>query len=781
MDGFASEMTSVLYANPHSASWPSQLSTTRIENVRLELLRFFNADPQEFDLVFVANATAGVKLVVEGMRSLPNGFLYAHHQACHTSLVGVREEAKHSVCLDDEAVKDWLGGIFPFDKSAGEASATLVSYPAQSHMDGRRYPRSWSSGFRRSAPESFPRTYTLLDAASFAATSPLDLGDAENAPDFTVLSLYKIFGFPDLGVLIVRRQAESVFNRRKYFGGGTVDMVVTGKEQWHAPKSSFLHERLEDGTLPFHNILAVDTALSVHTRLFGSMEKVSMHTAHLTRYLHEALCQLRHGNGNSVCTLFSDRSQDQSPQGIGPILCFNIRNAYGAWISLTEFEKLANLKMIHVRTGGLCSPGGIASALGLEPWEMRRNFSSGFRCGTEDDIIAGKPTGVIRLSLGAMSTLSDVQRFIDFMEEYFVEANVPPTGNPADISSTAQQSVDFRVKAITVYPIKSCAGFSVPDGSPWGIRPEGLAWDREWCLVHRGSGQALSQKRYTKMALLRPILDFKNGVLRVECGKDFITVPLSANPALFEVSERQMPSRVCGEEILPQIYRSTEINNFFSTILGVPCVLARFPPGGHDLGSRSSKARVQTYQERQRTRRLPGTFHDMPSPPESDTEKPNQQRRGRILLSNESPILMINRASVDALNQDIATQGGSPVEETAFRANIVIQPHLDDDNHGSRSGSDPSAYLEDLWTSVHIGKHGFKLLGACRRCQMVCVNQATGEKGQEPFSTLAKTRRFDGKVYFGTHMGLDVSDDVQSQDAQYPTIKVGDSVVVDSD
>jgi molybdenum cofactor sulfurtransferase len=377
--------------------------------------------------------------------------------------------------------------------------------------------------------------------------------------------------------------------------------------------------------------------------------------------------------------------------------------------------------------------------------------------------------------------MSVLPGFVDFREEYFVEASAPLMGFHTNLTNISQHKPGFMVKAITVYPIKSCAGFSVPKGSSWGIRPEGLAWDREWCLVHKGSGQALNQKRYTKMALLYPVLDFESGVLRVKCGKDSVTVPLSSNPALFEASERQLPSRVCGEEILPQIYKSEEINSFFSSVLGVPCVLARFPPGGRNLASRSSKASIQSYQKRQKQPRMPGTFHDMPSPPDSETENPSQQRRGRILLSNESPILMINRASVDALNQDIVTRGGSPVDETAFRANIVIQCNPGNDDGGKRNGSDRSAYLEDVWTSVHIGKHAFTMLGACRRCQMVCVNQATGEKGQEPFSTLAKTRRFDGKVYFGAHMGLDVSDEMRSQEAQYPTIQIGDSVAVHCD
>ena len=42
---------------------------------------------------------------------------------------------------------------------------------------------------------------------------------------------------------------------------------------------------------------------------------------------------------------------------------------------------------------------------------------------------------------------------------------------------------------------------------------------------------------------------------------------------------------------------------------------------------------------------------------------------------------------------------------------------------------------------------------------MVCVDQLTAEKREEPLSTLTKTRRVGGKVIFGRHLGLSASND----------------------
>lgn len=776
MDAFAREMTSTLYGNPHSGSASSQYSTSRIEDARMNLLAFFGADPTDYDVVFVANATAGIKLVVEAMRCQPGGWAYAYHQACHTSVVGAREEALESRCLDDGDVNSWLAGTSDcFDGS--NPSTLLFSYSAQSHMDGKRYPLSWSTRLRERYSNRTTQPFTLLDASSFSATSRLDLSDVDFAPDFIVLSLYKIFGFPDLGALIVRRAAEGVFDHRRYFGGGTVEMVVAGKEKWHASKSQFLHERLEDGTLPFHSIAALDLAITVHSKLFGSMDKVSAHTSYLTRRLWNGLTRLRHANGQFVCTVYTDMSVGAELLGTGPVVSFNITNSKGAWISLAEFEKLAILKNVNIRTGGLCSPGGIASALGLQPWEMRKNFSAGFRCGSENDIISGKPTGVIRASLGAMNTRADVDSFLSFIQEFYAEIALPDVQSLSLQRSTPQQ-IALRVKAISVFPIKSCRAYSIPKGTPWEVRPEGLAWDREWCLIHRGSGHALNQKRCPRMALMQPTLDFAQGVLRVTYhGKlapgvpSQIDIPLSANPDLIDSQIARRRSRVCGEDISAQIYTEESINRFFSKCLGLPCALARFPPGGSGLNGRLSKAQLQSYQQPNKIRKLPGSFPGIPSPPDSDSD---EQRPSKILLSNESPILMVHTSSIDALNDEIKDRGGIPISEESFRANIILERAV-----GVKK---QPAYSEDTWSSLRIGCQDFKLMGACRRCQMVCVDQETGERREEPFVTLAKTRQFDGKVYFGIHMRHDPppNHDQASLETQYPVISVGDAVSADA-
>ncbi|KAF3006047.1 hypothetical protein E8E13_010860 [Curvularia kusanoi] len=770
IERFSADMISNLYGNPHSASNASQLTTRRIDDVRLRLLELFKADPQEFDVIFVANATAGIKLVMDAFRDQEDGFWYGYHRDAHTSLIGVREAAREHRCFaSDDEVAEWIQ-----QPTREDARPRLFAYPAQSNMNGRRLPLDWTQRIR--AADNEGKTYTLLDAAALVSTSPLDLSNAESAPDFTVLSLYKMFGFPDLGALIVRQASAHAFDKRRYFGGGTVEMVVCLKEQWHSKKADSLHERLEDGTLPIHSIMALDSAIATHKEIFASLERVSQHTGFLAARLYNELSMLRHSNGQDACQIYKDPNssyRDAATQG--PIVAFNLRNEVGGWVSNAEVEKLAAIKNFHLRTGGLCNPGGVAASLNLAPWEMHENFSAGQRCGNENDVMRGKPTGMIRVSLGAMSTMNDVDSFIAFVREFFVEKE-PLEVVQHSICEGVEPSPSSRlhVESLSVYPIKSCAGFSVSPGQAWEVYPEGLAWDREWCLVHQGTGAALSQKRYPKMALIRPSIDLAEGVLRVRLAgllkgstvDDEISVPLSADPRLFtdDAIYKDASAKVCGDSLQAKTYKSSRISAFFSQALGVACHLARFPAAGNGSGSspRHSKAHLRKYQKT-RGMQIPGAYPDaVPVTPGVSVSKP-------ILLANESPILTISRSSLNRLNELIKAEGGKAAQAEVFRANIVVAENPD----YPPGLEDP--YAEDEWRYLQIGNHYFEMLGACRRCQMVCIDQQTAERNQEPFTTLAKTRRFDGRVYFGEHTcHLPIND--CSAPSQIPTIMVGEAV-----
>lgn len=769
----------------------SQLSTHRVDDIRLRALRFFNADPEEFDLVFVANATAAIKLVADALQdSTHHGFWYGYHVDAHTSLVGVREVAKmgNRCFLSDSEVDTWISELSTVQAKAPK----LFAFPGQSNMNGRRSPLRWCQEIRR-ASDTGGNVYTLLDAASLVSTAPLDLSNASSAPDFTALSFYKIFGFPDLGALIIRKSAGQVFAQRKYFGGGTVDMVLARGIQWHAKKESSIHERLEDGTLPFHSIIALGSAFDVHQRLYGTMANVSSHTRFLAMRLYDRLFSLVHPNGGRICQFYKSPTSDYGdPSTQGPIVSFNLRNSCGGWIGKTEVERLAAVRDIQIRSGSLCNPGGTSSSLGWTGTDLRHLYASGLRCGDDHDVLDGRPTGVLRVSLGAMTNMKDIDTLVGFIEEFYVEKPTDLSVLPPIPGNNPQRS-GLYIESLSVYPIKSCGAFKVPDGKHWKIKREGLAWDREWCLVHQGTGATLNQKKYPRMALIQPFIDLDRGVLRITCGivpstqKSLEVSLFSDDTNLVSTSLCQRgsakKSTVCGDQVVVQAYSSPDVSVFFSDFLGVPCTLARFSPqSSSNRYSRSSRFSGSSLKQAFKKFIMPGSFpQDIP---------PSIPNRSPILLSNESPILLISRSSVNHLNETIKANSNSNDNTTTtpskaitadvFRSNIVVAENASPSN--TDTGTTEQPYIEDTWTGLSIGPHHlrFDVLGSCQRCQMVCIDQFTGVRGDEPLATLAKTRRVDGRTYFGRHVCLGEGEIFGNEEER--TVMVGDRVVpVDRD
>ncbi|KAI4147485.1 MAG: hypothetical protein LQ341_001788 [Variospora aurantia] len=101
-----------------------------------------------------------------------------------------------------------------------------------------------------------------------------------------------------------------------------------------------------------------------------------------------------------------------------PTIAFNFRDDQGQWIGKSYFEQLATQNGIQLRTGGVCNPGGIAFYLAMSPGQMREYYAEGLRCGNGIDEMNGKPTGIIRVSLGSMSNSTDVQTFMKFLRTF---------------------------------------------------------------------------------------------------------------------------------------------------------------------------------------------------------------------------------------------------------------------------------------------------------------------------------------------------------------------------
>ncbi|MCJ7629473.1 MAG: aminotransferase class V-fold PLP-dependent enzyme, partial [Longimicrobiales bacterium] len=75
--------------NPHSTNPTSALATERVARCRQRVLRFFNADPEEYVLIFTSNASGALKLVGESY-PFAEGDRFLLTFDNHNSVVGIR-------------------------------------------------------------------------------------------------------------------------------------------------------------------------------------------------------------------------------------------------------------------------------------------------------------------------------------------------------------------------------------------------------------------------------------------------------------------------------------------------------------------------------------------------------------------------------------------------------------------------------------------------------------------------------------------------------------------
>ncbi len=400
-----------MFGNPHSTNPPSAKTMEIVARTRREVLRFFNASPDDWVVIFTANASQALKLVGESYPFGP-GDQYLLTFDNHNSVNGIREFARAK-----GATSTYIPIVLPemrvderdlaaqLDR-ARPGGRHLFAYPAQSNFSGVQHPLDWIATAQAKGWD------VLLDAAAFTPTNRLDLGRWR--PDFAVQSFYKIFGYPTgVGCLLARKTALAKLHR-PWFAGGTITVASVQGDKYYLAEGE---SAFEDGTLDYLALPAVEIGLQ-HIESVG-IDAIHERTRCLTGWLLEHLLALRQTNGQPLVRLYGPPSTDRR----GSIVTFNFYGADGRAIDHRFVEERANAANISLRTGCFCNPGGGEIALGLTGTEL----SSCFRQPehethlTIDDFrlcIDGKSSGAVRVSLGLVSNLADVSRFVAFARQF---------------------------------------------------------------------------------------------------------------------------------------------------------------------------------------------------------------------------------------------------------------------------------------------------------------------------------------------------------------------------
>jgi hypothetical protein len=235
--------------------------------------RFFNADPDAYEVVFTLNASGALKLVGEaypwqpGAASSSPPTTTTPSTACASSppRTGPRWATSRwtTSCAFRDLESTWPG-------RTARRKHNLFAFPAQSNFSGVKHPLEWM--------ERPPRTAGTCCWTPPPSSPPAGSTSGVHAPDFVCISFYKMFGFPTgVGVLLARRNALGELHR-PWFAGGTV-RFVSAQNRLHLRHVT--GRGFEDGTLNYLGIAAVSAGLDFLEEI--GIERINAHVMGLTR------------------------------------------------------------------------------------------------------------------------------------------------------------------------------------------------------------------------------------------------------------------------------------------------------------------------------------------------------------------------------------------------------------------------------------------------------------------------------------------------------------------
>jgi uncharacterized protein YcbX len=254
----------------------------------------------------------------------------------------------------------------------------------------------------------------------------------------------------------------------------------------------------------------------------------------------------------------------------------------------------------------------------------------------------------------------------------------------------------MKLASIHFYPVKSAAGHEVHEAE---VQPWGLAGDRRY-LITSEHGDILTARDEPSLLACLPLLDGETLTLTGPHAAPLRVVP---DAAISTVDMRGTPVALtdCGDAAA----------RWLSELAGRPVRL-------NWLDDPTRRPVDPAY----------GTPED------------------RVSLADAYPLLLTSNDSLAQLDDWIAKTAAERGEEAPaplpmhrFRPNVVI------DDVGT-------PFAEDEWKRVRIGEVTFRVTKGCDRCVLTTIDTATYTKGKEPIRTLAKHRRWDGKVWFGINL-----------------------------
>eukprot|EP00921_Rhytidocystis_pertsovi_P020185 GHVQ01032037.1.p1 GENE.GHVQ01032037.1~~GHVQ01032037.1.p1 ORF type:complete len:710 (-),score=83.68 GHVQ01032037.1:310-2439(-) len=371
-------------------------------------------------------------------------------------------------------------------------------YKGESNLSGSRPDLSQTENIAKRQHSDNVEWFVLIDCSKLAGSVSIDVSHLQHA-HFLVFSFYKLFGFPTGLGLVVRHDAlhcmlssssSSLRGTASYFGGGTVAAASAVSEVVQLHQTG-LHNQLELGTPNFTAILSLPIAMNRSTGPF-SRRQLECHVDSVRAYAWKRLEALQHRNGQRLVRLYGEGSPRRGYDYVlqGPVIIFSVIMADGSVVDYDKVVKMCWDNNVIVRGGCHCNVGGCEKYLGLTESDVRWNYYQvGKRCGqgeikSREEDGERKVTGCVRASFGYTSIQSDVDRFCNFLMEWFLDkVSVVDRfdGKNSYVSNHVSSGVCV-VRDVMIYPVKGCRAVRL---SNWLIDSKSMTflWDRYFRFV----------------------------------------------------------------------------------------------------------------------------------------------------------------------------------------------------------------------------------------------------------------------------------------------------------
>ena len=251
------------------------------------------------------------------------------------------------------------------------------------------------------------------------------------------------------------------------------------------------------------------------------------------------------------------------------------------------------------------------------------------------------------------------------------------------------------LSALSVYPLKSCAGISLSESL---LGPTGLDYDREW-MITDAHGDMITQRELPRMALVQPAFKGSELMLRAP--------GMLALHLRLDTVEQATRVRVWDDEV-KAFDMGALAAQWFSDYLGKPLRLVRFDPDQQRLSSPEWTGDLQAENA----------------------------------FADGFPLLVASTASLRDLNARLRARGQSEVTMQRFRPNLVLDGlQAFDEDH-----------LQEIVIATDTGPVRLRLVKPCARCSIPNVDPASAATSNEPGDTLAGFRadaRVNGGITFG--------------------------------